>query len=156
VGATGEIVVSEADDVASFRAVVELRRIVFGNEQRILLPRYEDPEDEFSLNLLATIDGIPVGTGRLTPAYDRVMVPTIAWVATLREYRGRGVGSAIMRELVADADARGFDKIYLNAQSHALGMYQGIGFEPVGSPQMIHNIPHQAMLRMNRAAYRDR
>ena len=147
--ATGQILVSVVNDVESFRQVVGLRRVVFGNEQRILLPRYEDPEDEFSLNLLATIDGVPVGTGRLTPAYDRVIVPTIAWVATLPEYRGLGVGSAIMEGLVAEADARGFDKIYLNAQSHALGMYRRIGFRPVGSPQIIHSSPHQAMIRLH-------
>ncbi len=147
---TGQIVVSEAVTEPAFRAVVGLRRVVFGNEQRILLPRYEDPEDDFSLNLLAMIDDQPVGTGRLTPPYGRVIVPTIAWVATLPEYRGMGVGTAIMEELVAESDARGYNKVYLNAQSHALGLYQRLGFEPVGNPQSIHGIPHQAMIRLRR------
>ena len=147
---TGQIVISEAITEPAFRAVVGLRRVVFGNEQRILLPRYEDPEDDFSLNLLATIDDQPVGTGRLTPSYGRVIVPTIAWVATLPEYRGMGVGTAIMEELVAESDSRGYAKVYLNAQSHALGLYQRLGFEPVGTPQTIHGIPHQAMIRLLR------
>jgi ElaA protein len=145
---TGQIVISEATDHESFRAVVALRRVVFGNEQRILLSRYEDPEDDFSFNLLAEIDGQPVGTGRLTPAYERVVVPTIAWVATLREFRGQGVGTAIMEGLIAEADARGYEQVYLNAQSHALGMYQRLGFEAIGAPQVIHGIPHQAMIRV--------
>ena len=144
------IVITAADDPESFRAVVELRRMVFGDEQRIALPRYEDPEDSFSLNLLATIDGWPVGTGRLTPAYERVAVPTIAWVATLPEHRGQGVGSAIVQALIEEADELGFEKVYLNAQSHALGMYERLGFEPVGKPQVIHGIPHQSMLRLRR------
>lgn len=83
---TGRIAVTIVSDAEAFRDVVELRRIVFGNEQRILLPRYEDPEDHFSFNLLATVDGQPAGTGRLTPAYERVIVPTIAWVAVLKEF----------------------------------------------------------------------
>ena len=148
---TGKLLIRVADDAESFRAVVGLRRVVFGNEQRILLARYEDPEDDFSLNLLATIDNLPVGTGRLTPAYDRVIVPTIAWVATLREFRGQGVGTAIMEGLVAYADEQGYERIYLNAQSHALGLYRRMGFEPVGAPQVIHSIPHQAMLRLRRS-----
>jgi predicted GNAT family N-acyltransferase len=146
---TGQIVISVAADRESFRAVVGLRRVVFGNEQRILLSRYEDPEDDFSYNLLAEIDGQPVGTGRLTPAYERVAVPTIAWVATLKEYRGLGVGTAIMEGLIAEADARGYDRVFLNAQSHALDLYRRLGFEPVGSPQVVHGIPHQAMIRLN-------
>lgn len=146
---TGRLTIQVADDAETFQAVVGLRRVVFGNEQRILLSRYEDPEDDFSLNLLATIDGQPVGTGRLTPAYERVIVPTIAWVATLREFRGLGVGSAIMEGLVSSADEEGYPKVYLNAQSHALGLYKRMGFEPIGGPQTVHNIPHQAMIRIH-------
>ncbi len=148
---TGRLQVQVVDDADSFRAVVGLRRVVFGNEQRILLPRYEDPEDDFSLNLLATIDGQPVGTGRLTPAYERVLVPTIAWVATLSDFRGMGVGSAIMQGLVEYADEQQYPKVFLNAQSHALGLYRRFGFEPVGGPQTVHAIPHQAMIRIHPA-----
>ena len=145
---TGRIAVTIVSDAEAFRDVVELRRIVFGNEQRILLPRYEDPEDHFSFNLLATVDGQPAGTGRLTPAYERVIVPTIAWVAVLKEFRGLGVGTAIMEGLVAEADALDYPNVYLNAQSHALGLYRRMGFRPVGSPQTIHGIPHQGMNRL--------
>lgn len=144
------IVISVADTPEEMQRVIELRRVVFGNEQRILLSRYEDPEDRFSLNLLASIGGQAVGTGRLTPAYDRAAVPTITWVATLPAFRNRGIGTAIVRALVEEADARGYDTVYLNAQAHALGLYLAHGFKPVGQPQVIHGIPHQAMIRQYR------
>jgi predicted GNAT family N-acyltransferase len=143
------IVISVAETPADMQAVTELRRIVFGNEQRILLSRYEDPEDRFSLNLLASVGGQAVGAGRLTPAYDRAAVPTIAWVATLPAYRNRGVGTAIVRALVEAADAEGYDTVYLNAQAHALGLYLAHGFKPIGQPQTIHGISHQAMIRQH-------
>jgi predicted GNAT family N-acyltransferase len=143
------VVITVAETPAQMRTVIELRRIVFGNEQRILLSRYEDPEDHFSLNLIASIGDTPVGTGRITPAYDRAAVPTITWVATLPAYRNRGVGSAIVQALIDAADARGYDTVYLNAQAHALGLYLAHGFRPVGQPQTIHGIPHQAMIRQN-------
>jgi len=98
------IVITVADTPLAMQTVIELRRVVFGNEQRILLSRYEDPEDGFSLNLIASIGDRAVGTGRLTPAYDRAAVPTITWVATLPAYRNRGVGSAIVRALIDEAE----------------------------------------------------
>jgi len=143
------IVVTAADSPAAMQAVIELRRIVFGNEQHILLSRYDDPEDRFSLNLLASIGADAVGTGRLTPPYDRAAVATITWVATLPAFRNRGVGSAIVQALIDEADARGYDTVYLNAQAHALGLYLTHGFRPVGQPQTIHGIPHQAMIRQH-------
>jgi predicted GNAT family N-acyltransferase len=148
-GREAPIVVSVAETPEEMQLVIELRRVVFGNEQRILLSRYEDLEDRFSLNLLASIDGRAVGTGRLTPAYDRAAVPTITWVATLPSYRNRGIGTAIVRALVDEADARGYDTVYLNAQAHALGLYLAHGFKPIGQPQVIHGIPHQAMIRQH-------
>jgi predicted GNAT family N-acyltransferase len=148
-GREAPIVVSVAETPEEMQLVIELRRVVFGNEQRILLSRYEDLEDRFSLNLLASIDGRAVGTGRLTPAYDRAAVPTITWVATLPSYRNRGIGTAIVRALVDEADTRGYDTVYLNAQAHALGLYLAHGFKPIGQPQVIHGIPHQAMIRQH-------
>jgi predicted GNAT family N-acyltransferase len=138
-----------AETPAEMQVVIDLRRIVFGNEQRILLSRYEDPEDRFSLNLIASVGGKAVGTGRLTPAYDRAAVPTITWVATLPSYRNKGVGTALVRALIDEADARGYDTVYLNAQAHALGLYLSHGFKPIGQPQTIHGIPHQAMIRQH-------
>jgi predicted GNAT family N-acyltransferase len=143
------IVISVAETPAEMQTVFELRRIVFGNEQRILLSRYEDPEDRFSLNLIASVGGKAVGTGRLTPAYDRAAVPTITWVATLPSHRNQGVGTAIVRALIDEADARGYDTVYLNAQAHALGLYLAHGFRAIGQPQTIHGIPHQAMIRQH-------
>jgi predicted GNAT family N-acyltransferase len=148
-GREAPIVVSVAETPEEMQLVIELRRVVFGNEQRILLSRYEDLEDRFSLNLLASIDGRAVGTGRLTPAYDRAAVPTITWVATLPSYRNRGIGTAIVRALVDEADARGYDTVYLNAQAHALGLYLAHGFKPIGQPQVIHGIPPPPMTRQH-------
>lgn len=45
-----------------------------------------------------------------------------------REYRGHGIGHAIVRELVGKAQELGCDKIYLETTGMARSMYQGIGF----------------------------
>jgi predicted GNAT family N-acyltransferase len=134
--------------------VVDIRRRVFGNEQRILLPRYEDPEDAFSFNLLAYVGSEAVATGRLSPAYERANIPTITWVATLAAYRGRGIGKALVAALVQEADDRDYEAIFLNSQVHANPIYESFGFKPLGHAQTIHGIPHQAMIRRNPALKR--
>lgn len=141
------IVVEAATTPSAMATVIEIRRRVFGNEQRILLSRYEDPEDIFSYNVLAYVDGVAVGTGRLAPAFDRSGVPTITWIATLPEYRRMGVGREIVRALVEEADLRGYPTVYLNAQTYAQKLYADFDFRPVGLPQTIHGIPHQGMVR---------
>lgn len=141
------IVVTAVSTPAAMATVIEIRRRVFGNEQRILLSRYEDPEDIYSFNVLAQVDDEPAGTGRLAPPLDRSGAPTITWVATLSAYRRRGVGRAIMQALVDEADLRGYAVVYLNAQVYAQALYEEFGFEPIGLPQTIHGIPHQGMLR---------
>lgn len=141
------IVIAVASTPAAMATVIDIRRRVFGNEQRILLSRYEDPEDLYSYNVLAYLEGVAVGTGRLAPPFDRAGMPTITWIATLGEYRRRGVAREIMRSLVEEADARGYPAVYLNSQVYAQQLYADFDFRPVGLPQTIHGIPHQGMIR---------
>jgi predicted GNAT family N-acyltransferase len=143
----GDLILRTVATPPEMAVVVDIRRRVFGNEQRILLPRYQDPEDDFSFNLLAYVDEKAVGTGRLSPIYERATIPTITWVATLPPYRGRGIGTAIVAALVREADERGYEAVFLNSQVHANPLYEAFGFRPLGHAQLIHGIPHQAMIR---------
>ena len=63
-----------------------------------------------------------VGTGWLE------LTGKIARRAVLGEYRGQGVGSAMLIRLVEEARQRGFDHVYLHAQTHALSFYKKFGF----------------------------
>ncbi len=63
-----------------------------------------------------------VGTGRIEPTGN------IARPAVLAEYRGQGVGSAMLTRLVEEARQRGFSQVYLHAQTHAFDFYQKFGF----------------------------
>jgi predicted GNAT family N-acyltransferase len=141
------VLITVATTPSAMATVIDIRRRVFGNEQRILLSRYEDPEDIYSYNVLAYLDGMAVGTGRLAPPLDRAGIPTITWVATLSEFRHRGVAREIVRALVEEADARAYPSVYLNSQVYVRDLYADFGFRPVGLPQTIHGIPHQGMIR---------
>ena len=67
-----------------------------------------------------------VGTARLEPTGK------IGRVAVLPRYRGTGTGVALMRRLLEIAAERGFDEVYLNAQTSAAGFYERLGFRAEG------------------------
>ncbi|MCC6314339.1 MAG: GNAT family N-acetyltransferase [Thermomicrobiales bacterium] len=132
--------------------VVRLRQRVFGEEQGISEESRPDPDDAHSIHALATIetpDSSPqaVGTGRLTVRPAGQQEALIAWVATLPEARRHGVGGAVMRALLAEADAAGTPRVALAAQRHAESFYLELGFTPVGVPYTVRGIPHRWMTR---------
>ena len=88
--------------------------------------------------------GSPVGCGRLLPDGH------VGRMAVLREWRGRGVGGAILERLVALARERGHAVARLNAQTHAMPFYASHGFVAVGDEFDEAGIPHRAMERVLR------
>ena len=100
-----------------------VRRRVFIVEQKIPESEEWDDADENSSHVLAFSEKRDaVGTGRLEPTGK------IARLAVLGEYRGQGVGSAMLIRLVEEARQRDFDQVYLHAQTHALNFYKKFGF----------------------------
>ena len=85
--------------------------------------------------------GRAVGTGRLLPDGH------IGRMAVLRDWRGRGVGGAILAALVERAAARGMRRLVLNAQTHATPFYARYGFVAFGEEFVEAGIPHVAMAR---------
>ena len=124
-------------DRAALRAV---REAVFIVEQRVPDDEEWDALDAGSVHALArAADGTPVGTGRLTPEH------TIGRMAVSRDWRGRGVGDAILRTLLEQARARGWRDLVLHAQTHALAFYERHGFVREGDEFDEAGIPHYVM-----------
>jgi len=126
---------------ASRRALHAVRRTVFIEEQQVPEALEWDDGDEQSRHVLAlSAHGEPIGTGRLLPDGH------IGRMAVLREWRGKGVGSAILRALLDLARQDGLHAIRLNAQTHALGFYARHGFSVIGDEFMEASIPHRRMM----------
>ena len=84
---------------------------------------------------------MPIGCGRLLPnGY-------IGRVAVLSDWRGQGVGAAILTRLIALAQERGHKRVLLNAQTRAIPFYARLGFAPTGDEFIEAGIPHQTMMR---------
>jgi predicted GNAT family N-acyltransferase len=122
------------------RELRALRRAVFIEEQNVPEELEWDEVDQRAYHVLATTrDGSAVGTGRLS------MDCQIGRMAVARAWRGRGVGSAVLKTLLDFALKEGCRVVRLHAQTHAIGFYERFGFETVGDEFQEAGIPHRAM-----------
>lgn len=121
-------------------ALRTVRETVFVHEQQVPLEEEWDALDPDSAHVLARDDnGRPIGTGRLTPEHK------IGRMAVLAEWRGKGVGSALLIALLDEARRRRWEQVSLNAQIDAIGFYRRHGFESYGEQFMEAGIKHQRM-----------
>lgn len=119
-----------------------IREEVFVREQGVPVELELDEWDERCEHALAfDADNNPVGTGRLLPDGH------IGRMAVLRDWRGRGVGAALLHALVERARERGMREAMLNAQTHATAFYRRAGFVEEGEPFVEAGIAHVAMRR---------
>jgi predicted GNAT family N-acyltransferase len=66
-------------------------------------------------------------------------------VAVLQEHRGKGLGTGIVKWLVARARESGTKSVYANVQIDAREFYEKLGFRSIGSIFMEANIEHIMM-----------
>ena len=119
-----------------------VRRAVFIDEQSIPEDMEWDEFDEASDHAIAEDSaGTAVGCARLLPDGH------IGRLAVLSAWRGRGVGSALLMQLVELARARGHARAILNSQAHAMPFYARHGFVAEGDEYLEAGIPHQTMTR---------
>ena len=127
---------------ASEQALRAIRKTVFVEEQRVPEELEWDDLDEHSYHIMAlAADGTPIGTGRL------LRDGHIGRMAVLKEWRGKGVGSALLKLLLEIAYKMGFDEVKLHAQTHTVGFYARHGFAIEGGEFMEAGIPHVVMSR---------
>jgi len=135
-----DFIVEPASWQADREELCAVREQVFVIEQRVPREDEVDASDPPARHVLARdAQGRAIGAGRLTPAR------TIGRVAVLAEWRGRGVGAALVRVLLEQARALGYAEVELHAQTHAIAFYQRLGFDAVGEPFEECGIPHRTM-----------
>lgn len=121
-------------------ALLDLRATVFIREQGVSEQRERDGLDVDCWHVLARDDGgHPIGCGRLTPQHK------IGRLAVLPDWRGQGVGAAMLRELLGLARAQGWPEVALDAQVGAIGFYARAGFVAHGDEFEDAGLAHRAM-----------
>lgn len=135
--------VEVVDYAVGSRDLQAVRETVFVLEQQVPAEMERDALDPQCVHVIArTPEGIAIGTGRLTPDHR------IGRMAVLREWRGKGVGDAMLLALIEQARERGWREVGLNAQASAITFYTRHGFLPHGERFMEAGIEHLAMRRL--------
>ncbi len=121
----------------------QVREPVFVEEQGVPLEMEWDDDDLMAYHLIA-LDSRrqPIATARLLGSGQ------IGRMAVLPDWRGRGVGAALLARLLQQAEAKGQTKLFLHAQTEAEGFYAKAGFTPVGKVFHEADIPHRKMVMM--------
>lgn len=121
------------------KALSELRRVVFIEEQGVPKDIEWDGRDNESRHVLALRGDQPVGCGRLMPDGK------IGRMAVLPSERGKGTGGAVLQRLIELAKEQGMTRVYVHAQQHAAPFYRRAGFVPRGATFEEAGIPHTTM-----------
>ena len=128
-----------------------IREKVFVTEQGVPAELELDEHDPQCVHALARDDtGRAVGTARLLPgeAHCARIVAHVGRMAVLKEWRGHGVGGALLARLIEAARERGDTEVALSAQTHAEGFYRTYGFLGEGDEFLEAGIMHRMMRRV--------
>ena len=122
--------------------ICAIRYEVFVDEQNVPEELEIDGLDGKAKHVLAFVDGVPIGTGRILSDGH------IGRVAVLKNYRGLGIGKSIMKELIKCAQDMSLEKVWLSSQWHAYSFYLDLGFVCVGEVYKEAGIEHIKMFRV--------
>jgi len=149
-----DVRLARADELAE---VFALRHEVFVVGQGVPVQIERDELDAGADHVVARVDGVLVGTGRLVRGRideDGRLVPgttdavgTVGRMAVTGSARGTGTGRALLDLLVGRAAELGLPAVELHAQVHARGFYERAGFSPFGEVYLEAGIEHVGMRR---------
>lgn len=128
------------DDARAYAEAI--RRAVFIEEQCVPENMEWDGLDDSAVHALAFDNQqLPLGYARL------LLSRQLGRMAVLPQFRGMGIGSALLSTLEDEARHKQYDYIFLHAQIQALPFYEKQGYTPQGKPFDEAGIPHMLMIK---------
>ncbi|MFP5105352.1 GNAT family N-acetyltransferase [Neobacillus sp. C211] len=121
-----------------------VRKIVFVEEQNVPLEEEIDAFEDEAKHFVMYDEGSPIGAGRFrfVDGYGKV-----ERICVLNKARKTGAGKTIMNAIENYALQKDIHKLKLNAQTHAIPFYAGLGYEIVSEEFMDAGIPHKTMVK---------
>jgi predicted GNAT family N-acyltransferase len=116
-----------------------IRQRVFIDEQQVPVALEWDESDNTAIHLLASVDSQPVACARVLSDGH------IGRMAVLAEWRGKGVGEALLQQAVQICRQLQVSHARLSAQTHAIAFYARAGFTVSSAPYLDANIMHVDM-----------
>jgi predicted GNAT family N-acyltransferase len=121
--------------------ICAIRYKVFVGEQKVPEELEIDGLDDQAKHVLAFVDGVSIGTGRILSDGH------IGRVAVLKDYRSLGIGKSIMKDLIKWAQNMNLEKVWLSSQWHAHSFYLDLDFVCVGEIYKEAGIDHIKMFK---------
>ena len=132
--------VEPANYTTDFDDLCAVREAVFITEQNIPKDIEFDNVDADCYHFVARDNyHLAIGTARLSPEQK------IGRMAVLQDWRGKGVGKALLLATLEESAQISWTEVTLNAQTNAIGFYEHFGFAKVGEGFMEADIPHQTL-----------
>jgi len=136
-----EVALIENDDL--LRIAFAIRQKVFVEEQNVDPLLEYDEFEKSSRHFLAFVDDMPAGTARWRQTKNGIKLERFA---VMQEFRGVGVGSALLRKVLDDIAELKDKVIYLHAQNQVIPFYEKYGFIIKGDEFEEANILHHKMV----------
>ena len=128
--------------IDEYELLTMIREKVFIEEQEVTSQLEWDGMDKDAIHFLAFKDKKGVGCARAFVIQNRMQ---LGRMAVLREYRGEGIGSALIETAMTLAKLNQLSGIYISAQCHAIDFYKKFGFEVTSDIYLDAEIPHRDM-----------
>ena len=116
-----------------------IRTPVFIAEQLVAHDLEWDEVDKTAVHVMASLDKQPIACLRIIDYHK------IGRMAVLKDWRSKGIGSALLFEAVKICKAHGSISLHLSAQTHAIHFYQQAGFKITSEVYQDLHIPHVDM-----------
>ena len=126
-----------------YQDALSIRQVVFIDEQQVPAELEIDEHEETATHFVVyDTTKLPVGAGRLRLKGDKAKVERIC---VLNTRRGEHIGEALMAKLEDVARAQAIKELLLNAQTHAEGFYEKLGYRVTSDLFYEAGIPHVEM-----------
>jgi GNAT superfamily N-acetyltransferase len=133
---------TEAEWLADGKILKKLREQVLVRELGLPAELITDKTDEACLHWHAqSLEGQTIGVVRMD------LEGHISRLAVLPEYRGRGVGRALLEAALAKATRFGLSRVWTEVLTPQARLYSDAGFAPEATPYMAHSLEHQVFAR---------
>jgi predicted GNAT family N-acyltransferase len=149
VSRAGMLMIRAAHTAQDMEACFRIREEVFIIEQNVPVELERDEHDDRAVHFIALADGQSVGTARAVIKDDGSSAK-IGRVAVCGSHRGSGIGKLLMAAIEASPDLARVHDFLLDAQTHALRFYAGLGYQAYGEEFMDAGILHRHMKKANR------
>ena len=137
-----KIISFHSDNESLFNTALEIRTVVFVEEQKVDRKIEYDGCDSEAVHYLLFYNETPVGTARRRITEGGIKLERLA---VLKTHRGLGLGGGLM-QFMMDEILPTEKKIYLNAQEDVVDIYKKYGFEREGKMFVEANIKHYKMV----------